>query len=412
MTTITADLPAIAGGAPAKTTPFPREPRYGAAELRQLEEALEQQTLFYAQGKKVFQLEEAFAHRYNARFGVACTSGTAAIHAALIAAGISPGDEVITSPITDMGTIVPILFQGAVPVFADLYPHNYTLDPASVEARMTPQTRAIIAVHLAGFASDLTALRRLCDAHGLVLIEDCAQAFDCRLDGRPVGAWGDYGCFSFNEYKHIACGDGGLVITNDETRARRLRLATDKCYDRSPEATVRNPVFLGANYRMTELQGAVALAQLEKLDSIIARRRAWCGRLNEELSGVAGIHPPEVPPGCDPSWWFYMLRVEPDVLGTDADGFAKALQADGIPVGAHYIRQCVYEYPLFVNHSAFSQGHHAYMNSTYAKGLCPVAEEILDTAIVVPVNEAYTNTDLQETVLAVRRNASWFRSQT
>lgn len=408
---LTEDLPAIAGGAPAKTTPFPREKRYGAEELKQLEEALDQQTLFYAQGKKVSALEEAFARHCGAKHAVTCTSGTASIHIALIAAGISPGDEVITSPITDMGTIVPILFQGAVPIFADLDPRNYTLDPKSVESRITSKTKAIIAVHLTGFACDMVALRKLCDGRGIALIEDCAQAFDCQLNGQTVGTFGDYGCFSFNEFKHIACGDGGIVITNDDTRAKRLRLATDKCYDRTPEAAVRNPTFLGANYRMTELQGAVALAQLDKLASIISRRRDWCGKLNDALAGIPGILGPEVPKGCDPSWWFYMLRVEPDILGSDADGFAKALGADGIPVGAHYIKQCVYEYPIFANHSAFERGPHAYKDYSYAKGLCPVAEDILDTAIILTINQAYGETDLQETIRAIRRNAAWFRAQ-
>lgn len=410
-TTLTEDLPGIAGGAPAKTTPFPRETRYGAEELKQLAEALDQQTLFYAQGKKVYELEAAFAKHCGAKHGVSCTSGTAAIHIALIAAGISPGDEVITSPITDMGTIVPILFQGAVPIFADLDPRHYTLDPKSVEARITPKTKAIIAVHLTGFACDMVALRKLCDGRDIALIEDCAQAFDCRLNGKIVGTDGDYGCFSFNEFKHIACGDGGIVIANDDARARRLRLATDKCYDRTPEAAARNPTFLGANYRMTELQGAVALAQLGKLDSIIARRRDWCGKLNDALASIPGIHRPEVPKGCDPSWWFYMMRVEPEILGTDADGFAKALNADGIPVGAHYIKQCVYEYPIFANHSAFARGPHAYKGYAYAKGLCPVAEEILDTAVILSINQAYTDTDLAEAIHAIRRNAVWFRER-
>src|SRR5579871_3930245 len=174
------DLPAIAGGQPAKQTPYGRESRYGAEELRELEEALEQGTLFYAHGKKVRQLEEEFARQHGVGFAVACTSGTAAIHAALIAIGVSPGDEVITSPITDMGTVVPILYQGAAPVFADLDPHAYTLAPESVEARITPRTRAVLAVHLTGNACDLAALGALCDRNGIALIEDCAQALGCR----------------------------------------------------------------------------------------------------------------------------------------------------------------------------------------------------------------------------------------
>ncbi|HZO87083.1 MAG TPA: DegT/DnrJ/EryC1/StrS family aminotransferase [Chthonomonadaceae bacterium] len=407
----TTDLPAIAGGSPAKTTPYGREQRYGAEELCALEEALQQGTLFYAQGKKVRQLEEAFAQACGARFAVACSSGTTAIHAALIAAGISPGDEVITGPITDIGTAIPILYQGAVPVFADLHPHTYNLSPASVEARITPQTRAILAVHLAGNACDLRALADIAARHNLFLIEDCAQALGGRYEGRAVGTWGQIGCYSLNEYKHIACGDGGIILTDDEELAVKLRLATDKCYDRSPGNARRQPTFLALNARMTELQGAVALAQLGKLDSIVARRRQWCGTLSVCLRDIPGLHLPEVTPGCEPSWWFYLMRVEPETLGADADTFAKALSAEGLPVSAHYIGQCVYEYPLFTQHSAFARGEHPYARYEYAHGLCPEAEAILETGILLGVNEAYTEADLEETAHGIRRAAAWFASR-
>jgi perosamine synthetase len=172
MTTATAlrtDLPAIAGGEKAKRTPYGSEKRYGAEELDELREALEQGTLFYAQGQKVKQLEAEFAEKHGSRFAITCSSGTAALHTACIALGISPGDEVIVPPITDMGTLCAVLYQGAVPVFADVTPHGYVLDPASVEAAVTEKTRAVIAVHLWGNACDLTALRNLCDQRGLLL---------------------------------------------------------------------------------------------------------------------------------------------------------------------------------------------------------------------------------------------------
>ena len=214
------NTPALFGGEKAKQTPYGvGEPRYGDDELRELQEALAQGTLFYAQGKKVKLLEAEFAAKYGAKHAVTCTSGTAAIHTALMALGISPGDEVIVSPITDMGTISPVLFQGAIPVFADLTPHGYTLDPESVAARITPKTRAIIAVHLWGNTCDLDALQALCDQHGLALIEDAAQAFGATYKGCPVGTRGVVGCFSFNEFKHISCGDGGASPPTRATTA-------------------------------------------------------------------------------------------------------------------------------------------------------------------------------------------------
>jgi len=405
------DLPAIAGGVPAKQTPWGRELRYGEEELQELKEVLKQGTLFYSQGKKVSQLEEDFARKNGIRFAAACSSGTASIHAAMIAAGVSPGDEVITSPITDMGSIVPIMYQSAIPVFADLHPHSYTLLPESVEAAITPHTKAILAVHLWGNACDLNALRGICERHGLMLIEDCAQAFGCTYDGKPIGTIGDIGCFSLNEFKHISCGDGGIVVTNDERLAKRLRLATDKGYSRETGAAERNPTFLANNYRMTELQAAVAVAQLRKLDDIVDRRRKWCAALSERLRSVEGITLPEVTPRCEASWWIYMIRVQPEALGVDADEFVIALRAEGLSAGAHYIGQCIYEYPIFVNHSAYERGSHPYSERTYCKGLCPNAEEILDTCVILPINQAFTEIDLEETAYGIRRAAKWFANR-
>jgi dTDP-4-amino-4,6-dideoxygalactose transaminase len=229
MTSSSADssVPAIAGGKPAKTVPFDRGQRYGDEELAELRDALGQNTLFYAHGKKVYALEAEFARLNGMKHGVACSSGTAAIHTAMMAAGISPGDEVITTPITDMGSVIPILMQGAIPVFADIDPATHNLSAVSVEGAISPRTRAVLAVHLAGTPCDMDALAWICADRDVLLIEDCAQAFGAVYRDRPVGTIGQLGCFSFNEFKHVSCGDGGLVLTDDPTLASRARLATD-----------------------------------------------------------------------------------------------------------------------------------------------------------------------------------------
>jgi len=401
-------LPAIVGGSPAKGVPFGKVRRYGDEELQELREALEQETLFYTSGRKVRQVEQEFASKNGIRFAVACNSGTAAIHAALIAIGVSPGDEIITAPITDMGTVIPILYQGAVPIFADLDPRTITLSPAAVEMAITPRTKAVIAINLLGNSCDLDSMQEICDRHGLALIEDCAQALGASYKGCPVGTRGLIGCFSLNEYKHISCGDGGIVVTDDEALASRLRLSTDKAYNRQPNAAMRHPTFLAGNYRMTELQGAVALAQLRKLDSIVERRRKWCGELSKRLNGLPGLHLPTPTPGCNPSWWMYPFQVDSKELGADADVFAAALRAEGLPAAAHYIGACVYEYPIFLNHSAFDRGEHAYTRQEYRKGLCPEAERILRDVVMLSVNEAYTDIDLEQTELAIRRVTGWY----
>lgn len=404
----TQESPAIAGGQKSKTTPYGKEQRYGEEELRELKEALDQGTLFYASGQKVKQLEREFAEKCGVPYAITCTSGTSAVHAALMAGGISPGEEVITAPITDMGTVSPILYQGAIPIFADVDPHSYVITPESVEACITERTKAVVAVNLAGNACELFALKEICDAKGILLIEDCAQSFGVQFGGQSIGSIGQMGCFSFNEYKHISCGDGGIVITRDKELAERLRLATDKAYNRQPDALEKRPTFLANNYRMTELQGAVALAQLRKLESIVARRRDWCTKLTAGLQNIVGLHLPKILPECEPSWWFYMMRVEAERLGADTDTFAKALQAEGLPVGAHYIGKCLYEYPLFQNHTVFARGTHACDAYPYHAGMCPVAEQVLDTCIMLSINEAYTERDLEETIRGFRKVAAWF----
>ena len=406
-----ADVAAVGGGKPAKTKPFNKGKRYGEAELKQLTEALEQGSLFFAHGKKVTALEQAFAKVIGTKYAVACSSGTAAIHGAMIAAGISPGDEVITAPITDMGSIVPILFQGGIPVFADLDPHTYNMDPASVEASITPATKAILAVHLAGNPCDLAALKSIADRHKLILIEDCAQAHGTLYEGKPVGAHGQIGCFSYNEFKHISCGDGGVICTDDEKIYARLRLSVDKCYNRSPQALDRSQTFLADNYRKTELQGAVALAQLEKLPSIIERRRKWCGRLTQQLEGLQGLDLPQVTHAGTPSWWFYLMRVNEQAMGAKTDDVAAALKAEGLPVSAHYIGKTIYEYPIFQNHSAFDHGPHPFAKRQYKKGDCPNAEAILSTCVMLSINESYDEQDLEETARGIKRVVTHFQGK-
>jgi dTDP-4-amino-4,6-dideoxygalactose transaminase len=409
--TTTTDPAAIAGGKPAKTTPYRKLPRYGEEELFELKQALEQQTLFYTAGKKVAELERQFAAHQGCKFGIACSSGTASLHAATMAAGISPGDEVIVPPISDMGTMLPILWQGAVPVFADLDPGTYNLDPLSVEKVITPKTRAVMAVHLAGNPADLNALKRICDQHHLFLIEDCAQAHGATYDGKPIGSIGHVGCFSYNEFKHISCGDGGVIVCNDPAVAKKLRLATDKAYDRSPGVSIRDPKFMANNYRMTELQGAVAVAQLRKLDSIVQRRQSWCGRLTERISHIKGLQIPIATPGATHTYWFYMMRVDTGTMGANADQFAAALKAEGVPASAHYIARPIYKYPLFLNHSAYDHAEHPFARADYSRVKCPVAEQILETCVIMAINESYSDQDLDETVRAFDRVAGHFQGK-
>ncbi len=364
------EKPAIAGGVPAKQTQWGSEPRFGEEELQQLKEALDQGTLFYALGKKVRQLERDFAEKSSVGFAVACTSGTAAIHAAMIALGISPGDEVIVTSVTDMGSLIPILYQGGVPVFADLHPYSYEMLPEAVEAAITPQTRAVLAVHLWGNACDLNALQQVCARRNLALVEDCAQALGCRYDGKPIGTIGRIGCFSLNEYKHINCGDGGLVITDDPDLAHRLRLATDKCYDRGagPHAGAILSLWQLSYDRVAGSRGRCSTAEAGQhcgapAHLVLGTQRAAPGAGGAHASrGDAGLRA--------------LLVVLSHADGPGSVGSGPADVRTGAPRrGADRRRRIprapVYEYPIFTDHSVFARGSHPYERRQYAPGALP-----------------------------------------
>ena len=261
---------ALYGGEKVKTTPYGTGKRFGDEELALLKEALDQNTLFYWHGKMTKRLCAKFADMYGSKYCAASSSGTAAIHVALGAVGVGPGDEVITAPITDMGSVIGILLQNAIPVFADLDPHTYNMTPEAIEAKITDKTKAIVVVHLAGNAAEIDKIVEIAHKRNIYVIEDCAQAYCCKYKGKYVGTYGDIGCFSLNDFKHISAGDGGMVITDNEQLYYNAVMFGDKNYNRFGESIVKNITTLGPNYRMNELTAAVGIAQLDNVEDICA----------------------------------------------------------------------------------------------------------------------------------------------
>jgi perosamine synthetase len=403
---------AVNGGPKVKETPFGTGKRFGFEEAKELLEALEQNTLFYHSGSKVKKFLSDFNEIYGVKYSVAASSGTAAIHVALGAAGITVGDEVITSPITDQGTLVGILYQNAIPVFADLDPHTYNMDPASIEARITPRTKAILVVHLAGNPCDMDTIMEIARKHGLKVIEDCAQSYLTRYKGRLVGTIGDYGCFSTNDFKHISTGDGGMVTINsgDENDFRIAHAFADKNYERFGSSVTRDLRYLAPNYRMTELQGAVGIAQLKKLSGICAKRTRYGNRITEGISGMQGIRPHKVTEGNESTYWFYMLRLDETELTCTREEFSKALAAEGIPNQPGYIPDVVYMQPLFQNRQAYRDSHFPFelTGITYERGLCPNAEAILKSAVRIAVNEFFTERDIEDIIRGISKVAEHY----
>ncbi|MBA4542189.1 DegT/DnrJ/EryC1/StrS family aminotransferase [Thermoactinomyces daqus] len=403
---------ALHGGPKVKTSPFGTGKRFGVEEEKELMEALEQNTLFYHHGKKVKQFLRDFNKLYGVKYSVATSSGTAAIHVALGAAGVSVGDEVITSPITDQGTIIGILYQNAIPVFADVDPHTYNMDPQSIESRITSRTKAILVVHLAGNPCDMDPIMEIARKHHLKVIEDCAQSYLSRYKGRLVGTIGDYGCFSTNDFKHISTGDGGIVTVNsgDEEEYRVVHAFADKNYQRFAGQVQRDLSYLAPNYRMTELQGAVGVAQLRKLPWICERRHQYGERLSKGIRGLPGVQAPRVYEGGWSSYWFYMFRLDLSALSCSREEFSRALAAEGIPNQPGYIPEVIYLQPLFQKRQAYLNSHFPFDLSdvAYPRGLCPTAEQILQTSIRVGISEFFSEQDIEEMIEAVGKVASWY----
>lgn len=409
---------ALYGGPKTKTTPFGTGKRFGNEELANLKDALNQNTLFYWFGHQVKDLTKKFAAMYDMPYCVAASSGTAAIHVALGACGVTAGDEVITSPITDMGTIIGILYQNAVPVFADLDPNSYNLDPQSVESLITDKTKVILVVHLTGGPADMDGIMDVARRHHLRVIEDCAQSYLTQYKGRYCGTIGDVGCFSLNDFKQISAGDGGLLIMRDQELYETAMRFADKNYQRLPSKQASRDIpFIAPNYRMNELTGAVGLAQLDRLPGICARRTQIGEKISAALSQLPGVEIPKVYEGGKSTYWFYMFRIDEEKAGVSRDLFSDALQAEGIDNQRGYIPTCVYEYEMFVNKTGYKHtgcpfncaynGHEHH----YGKGLCPEAENILNTAIRMNINEFFTDEDVDAIIAAVRKVSAFFSAK-
>ena len=380
---------AIDGGEKAIKTPSVLKDRWGEPERERLEAMLRQDSLFFWKGPQTELMTERFRKVCPSKYVQTCSSGSAAVHIAVGACGIGLGDEVITSPITDMGTVIGVLYQQGVPVFADLQLGSYALDPADVERKITPKTKAIIAVHLYGNPCDMDALKALADRHGLALIEDCCQSWARGYRGKPIGTLGDFSCYSFQISKMITCGDGGIVGSNHDRFGPLLLNYCDKGFDRRTS----NPTLkiFAPNYRMSETQAAVAAAQLERLEGIVAKRARLGNLLSEKIGAIPGILPLEVHPQDRCVYWFYAFRVKPAAFRCTRDEMAKALAAEGLGATPGYWHGPLYTEEMFQKHSFFGGRwpvkELGLTSIDYSQYRCPRAEEIHATSICLPLHE-------------------------
>ncbi len=366
----------------------------GDEEIALAAEAIRSGTLTSTKGTFVKRLERRFAELLGVKHAWACASGTAAVHTAVAALDPEPGDEIITSPITDMGALAPILYQGAIPVFADVDPHTLNITAATIAARLSPRTRAIMVTHLFGNPCDMDAILALAHARDIAVIEDCAQAFGARYDGRPVGTLGAVASFSLQQGKHVTTGEGGLVATNDDALARRMVLFINKAWgygDPQPDH-----YFLALNYRMSELHGAVAVAQLPKLDGVVERRISAAARLTERLRGLRGIVTPRMSPRSVHTYWKYCLQVDGGRVVGGAVELGRRLKERGIASAPRYIQKPAFMCEVFQKQRTFGASRYPFTLARpeavdYDAARFPGTFAGLEGVLVLPWTERYTD---------------------
>lgn len=397
---------ALHGGPKAKPTPYNNDNRYGEEERALLNKALDSGKLMGPDGM-VADFENEVARAFNVKHVIMVTSGTAALHTALAALGVSEGDEVITNPMTDMGTTAAILAQHAIPVFADIDPQTRLISPDSVRARITNRTKVIITVHMSGLPCDMDTFMNIGLDYGVKILEDCAQGHGGLYGGCFLGSIGHAGGFSMNESKQMSTGDGGFVTTNDDETARIARLFRDKTYQRGPHIKRgEQPIpFFALNYRPTNLQAAVGIAQLHKLEALVARRAQIVKRYYEELGGLPHLELPTISEGSQPSYWPLAAKYVGDT--PTRDELAEALRAEGLRIDTGLaavsnilrteIMQTKKYYPLTDTVPAF------WRNTTYDIDSCPNVDALQRTCIRLPVDQRYTDEDIDQTIAAVKK---------
>ncbi len=394
------EKPAICGGTPVRATPL----SYGRQFIDEEDIQAVIDTLksdYLTCGPRITELEQKLCDLTGAKYCVAVSNGTAALHIAALAAGIGPGDEVITTPITFAASANCALYCGARPVFADINPRTYNIAPASIQAHITPRTKAVVAVDFTGQAVELDEIRAICREHGLILIEDAAHSIGTRYKGQPVGSLADMTTFSFHPVKTVTAGEGGAVTTNSKELYDKLVLlhAHGITRDRSKMAHPTDDPWYneqaayGFNYRMTEFQAALLDSQLNKLERFSRRRREIVARYDDAFSRIPQLQVQEEIPDSDTTRHLYILRLRSETLGCTRREFFDAMEAEGIRSQVHYM-------PVY--------WHSYYENLGYEKGLCPHAERYYQEVMSLPLYYSLTDQDVEDVIHIVQKLIAYF----
>jgi len=373
---------AIEGGKPVRKKPMPERVMFDDKEVKD---------------------EKEFARYFRVKFATAVSSGTAAVHSAIASLDLEPGSEVITTPITDPGTVMPIIFQGLIPVFADVDFDTLNITPETIEKVITDRTKAVIPVHLAGVPCEMDEIMKVVKKYKLKVIEDCAQAHGSIYKNKYVGTFGDMGVFSLMSGKHMTSGgQGGMVITDKE----KYYWVAKRFADRGKPfgiKKVEGNVSIGLNYRMTEIDAIIGRIQLKKLKKIADKRYRIVEKLRKEFLNLKAFSLWKKPQNSKPNYWFCFVKVEKEKLKVDKWKVAEALKAEGIPASAHYVIP-MYENPFIKKRKTF--GKSGYPWNPYnpeIKYRCPVAEKSLNSHITLHIHECFTEREIEDILKAFEK---------
>ncbi|MGZ9163717.1 MAG: DegT/DnrJ/EryC1/StrS family aminotransferase [Anaerolineales bacterium] len=405
------EKPAILGGKPTKTNPFPAWPQYDQNEEKALMEVLHSGVWWRTPGTKTLQFEQDFAKYHQVDYGVACTNGTAAIEIAMAAIGVGLGDEVIVPDFTFVATASAVLSVGALPVMVDVDPDTFNINSDLVEKAITPRTKAIICVHVGGMPCDMDRLQEIAKKHNILLVEDCAHAHGSEWKGQKVGSMGACGTFSFQASKLMTAGEGGIIVTKNADLEVRLRSIHD-C-GRMPGEWFYSHFINGSNYRLSEWQGAVLSEQLKRLDGQAAQRTMNAAYLDRELAKIEGIRPQKRDPRVTRNGnYCYIFHYDPKAFhGLKAEKFIEAFNAEGIPTQASY--PSLRKLAVFQNGEyrkrlspEVAKEEHAFLNQDF-----PVTDDAAENTIwLVHRTLLGTEQDAAEIVEAVKRSSCTLRN--
>ena len=393
--------PAILGGTPVRDTKLYYGHQYiDDADIQAVVDVLKSDYLTC--GPKITELEEKLCKLTGAKYAVVCSNGTAALHMACMAAGVEPGDEVITTPITFAASANCALYCGAKPVFADINDKTYNIDPAKVKELTTEKTKAVVAVDFTGQSVELDELMAHCKENNLVLIEDGAHVIGTKYKGQPNGSIADMTTFSFHPVKTVTGGEGGAVMTDNEEYYQKLLLARSHGITRDTALMEEEPhggwyyeqVSLGYNYRMTDIQAGLLISQLDKLPMFSDRRKEIVAKYDKAFLQIPEIQVQEEIPESDTTRHLYILRIKPDMLTINRREFFDALAAENIMCNVHYIP--TYYFPH-------------YQRLGYEKGLCPNAEKLYDEMMSLPLYYGMTDQDVDDVITAVKKIVDYYR---